>query len=56
VIVSDYIYSDAARYDEVTETYRRCLARIDGLLAKKCDVVIEFSCGNVIVHKGVLEL
>lgn len=55
VIVSDYIYSDAARYDEVTETYRRCLARIDRMLAKACDVVLEFSSGNCIVHKGVLE-
>ena len=25
VIVSDYIYSDAARYDESTEIYRKCL-------------------------------
>ena len=55
VIVSDYIYSDAARYDEVTETYRKCLARIDRMLAKECDVVLEFACGNCIVHKGVLE-
>lgn len=56
VFVSDYIYSDAARYDAVTETYRRCLARIDRLLAKACDVVIEFSCGSPVLHKGVLEV
>lgn len=56
VIVSDYIYSDAARYDEITETYRKCLARIDRMLAQACDAVVEFSCGNVIVHKGVLEV
>lgn len=52
VIVSDYIYSDAARYDEITETYRRCLAEIDRKLAAISDVVLELSAGNVIVHKG----
>lgn len=52
VIVSDFIYSDAARYDEVTETYRKGLADIDRTLARVCDVVIEVSAGNIIVHKG----
>lgn len=52
VIVSDYIYSDAARYDEITETYRRCLAEIDRKLAAISDVVLELSAGNVIAHKG----
>lgn len=54
VIVSDYIYSDAIRYDEVTETYRRCLAQIDRRLAAVSDVVLEMSAGNLIVHKGEL--
>lgn len=53
VIVSDYIYSDAQRYDEVTETYRRCLARIDRKLAAAADTVLEVSCGRILVHKGV---
>lgn len=52
VIVSDNIYSDAARYDEITETYRRCLAEIDRKLAAISDVVLELSAGNVIAHKG----
>lgn len=52
VIVSDYIYSDAAIYDDVTETYRKCLADIDRKLAKISDVVLELSAGNVIYHKG----
>ena len=56
VIVSDYIYSDAQKYDEVTETYRKCLANIDRRLAAVCDVVLEFTSGNVIVHKGELAL
>ena len=54
VFVSDYIYSDAQRYDNVTETYRRGLASIDRKLAAISDVVLEMSGGNLIVHKGVL--
>ena len=54
VIISDYIYSDAARYDEITETYRRCLADVDRKLAAVSDVVIEVSAGNLILHKGEL--
>jgi len=54
VIISDYIYSDAARYDEVTETYRKCLADIDRKLAAVSDAVIEVSAGNMFLHKGEL--
>ena len=54
MLVSDYIYSDALRYDEVTETYRRGLAAIDRKIAAISDVVLEMSGGNLIVHKGVL--
>ena len=54
VFVSDYIYSDAARYDEFTENYRRTLAMLDRCLAGLCDVVIELCSGNTVVHKGVL--
>ncbi len=52
VFVSDYIYSDAQRYDESTETYRRLLAEIDRRLARVCDVVAEVSAGQAVVHKG----
>ncbi len=52
VIVSDFIYSDAIRYDEVTETYRRSLAQVDRVLAKHCDTVIEVSGGRLVFHKG----
>lgn len=52
VIVSDYIYSDAQRYDKSTETYRKYLADIDRRLAQICDTVIEVSAGIHIVHKG----
>lgn len=54
VIVSDAIYADAARYDEITETYRKCLAHIDRKLASVCDTVIEVVSGNLIIHKGEL--
>ena len=56
VFVTDYIYSDAARYDEFTEEYRSSLASIDRALANVCDVVIELCAGNLIFHKGRLEL
>ena len=54
VFVSDYIYSDAERYSESTEMYRKCLAGIDRRLAKGCDTVIEVSAGQHIIHKGDL--
>lgn len=56
VVVSDYIYADAQRYDESTEMYRRCLAGIDRKLAEACDTVVEVAAGNPIVYKGVLPL
>ena len=52
VFVSDYIYSDAARYDETTEAFRAGLAAIDRRLAAVCDTVVEAAAGNFIVHKG----
>lgn len=52
VIVSDFIYSDAQRYDQVTEVYRKCLADIDRELAKASDTVLEVVAGNILVHKG----
>lgn len=56
VFVSDYIYSDAQRYSETTEAYRKCLADIDRRLAQLCDTVVEVSVGEYIVHKGELRL
>ena len=56
VFVSDYIYSDAERYSESTERYRRCLADTDRRLAQICDAVVEVAAGQYIVHKGELPL
>ena len=52
VFVSDYIYSDAGRYSESTEMYRKCLADIDCRLVQVCDTVVEVSAGQCIVHKS----
>lgn len=52
VFVSDYIYSDAERYSDSTEQYRKCLADIDRRLAAVCDTVVEVSAGQPIIHKG----
>ena len=54
VFVSDYIYSDAERYSESTEMYRKCLADIDRRLTAVCDTVVEISAGQLIIHKGDL--
>ena len=56
VVVSDYIYADAQRYDAGTELYRKCLAGIDRHLAAVCDTVAEVVAGKPIVDKGVLPL
>ena len=55
VMVSDYIFGDAERYDDLTEEYRRALAMADKA-AKDCDLVVEVLAGNYIVHKGELVL
>ena len=54
VVVSDFIYSDAAGYDEWTLCYRRGLAQIDRALARACDCVCEAVAGQIIVYKGAI--
>lgn len=54
VFVSDYIYSDAIRYDVFTEAYRRALADCDRVLAAACDTVAEVCAANLMVYKGIL--
>lgn len=51
VFVSDYIYSDAHLYDELTESYRKGLALCDRALAAACDKVLEVAYTNVTEHK-----
>ena len=52
IVVSDFIYSDAIVYDPLTESYRKSLAALDRLSAKICDVVIEASYSQIMVHKS----
>jgi adenosylcobinamide kinase/adenosylcobinamide-phosphate guanylyltransferase len=52
VLVSDYIFSDAALYPPLVEDYRRGLAAIDRRMAKVCDALIEVVNGVMIFHKG----
>jgi len=52
VIVSDYMYSDAFVYEPLTEMYRKHLATLDTLMAKHCDVVLETTYNQIVVHKG----
>ena len=56
VFVSDYIYSDAQRYSDSTEAYRKCLADIDRRLAAVCDTVIEVSSGQLTIYKGEMRI
>lgn len=52
VFVSDNLFCDARLYDEWTESYREGLGKVDRTIAEKCDVVIEFCCGQIIFYKG----
>ena len=54
IFVSDYIHSDAQRYSQTTEQYRRCLADADRALAAVCDTVVEVTAGQYVIHKGEL--
>lgn len=56
VLVSDYIYSDAMLYDELSKAYRSALAYIDRRLAQCCDTVLEVVNSQIICHKGVRPL
>jgi len=51
VFVSDYLYSDASLYEELTEEYRKGLAMLDRTLAKACDQVIEVAYGFIKEYK-----
>jgi len=55
VLVSDWIYSDAWRYDALTEAYRQRLAWLDRKMAEACDVVLEAAYGSLLTWKGTLQ-
>lgn len=51
IFVSDFIYSDAAVYDDLSENYRRGLGYIDRELARICDRVTEVAYGQMFDYK-----
>ncbi|GAA0078391.1 bifunctional adenosylcobinamide kinase/adenosylcobinamide-phosphate guanylyltransferase [Clostridium sp. CTA-5] len=51
VIISDYIFNDSIKYDDVSENFKKELGRINTELAKVCENVIECSFNNVKYHK-----
>ena len=51
IFVSDYIYGDGVKYDELTDAYIQGLAIIDKALAKACDRVVEMTFGFPIEYK-----
>jgi adenosylcobinamide kinase/adenosylcobinamide-phosphate guanylyltransferase len=51
IFVSDFIYSDGVKYDELTEAYIQGLAIIDRALAKECGRVIEMIHGFPVDYK-----
>ncbi len=52
IMVSDYIYSDAIIYEDLTEKYRANLGDVDKFIASKSDIVLEVCSSNVFVFKG----
>lgn len=50
IFISDYIYADAMKYDELTEAYRKGLAWIDRTLAAVCNQVIEVNYGQLFFY------
>lgn len=52
VFVSDFIFSDAGRYDELSEAYRKGLALCDRSVCDIADTVLEICSGTCFVHKG----
>ena len=54
VFVSDFIYSSAEQYSDLTVEYCRALARCDRTLAEVCDAVAEVCAGTPLMYKGEL--
>lgn len=52
VIVSNNIFEDGINYDETTKSYIRALGKINEILAKKADKVVEVVVGIPIIMKG----
>lgn len=51
IFVSDFIYGEHSKYDDITEGYRKALAGIDKKLANICDDVVEYAYGVPFYYK-----
>lgn len=51
VMVSDFIFSDAGSYDDLTKEYMKGLASVDKAMAKICDEVYEVSIAQIMRYK-----
>ena len=54
VFVSDFIYSSAEQYGDLTVEYCKALALCDRTLAAACDAVAEVCAGTAVMYKGEL--
>ena len=54
VLVSDFIYAEAALYEGMTAQYLEALALCDRTAAARCGCVLEVAAATVICHKGEL--
>lgn len=52
VVVSDWIFSDAKVYEDLTLRYRSLLGRANRQMARLADCVIEVTYGAPVFHKG----
>jgi adenosylcobinamide kinase/adenosylcobinamide-phosphate guanylyltransferase len=52
VMVSDYIFSDAMIFEDLTQSYKRGLSLINRKTAEYCDIVLEMNNSNCTCHKG----
>lgn len=52
IFVVDNLFFDAVYYSYEMDTFRRYLGTICCKLAAVCDLVLEMSFGNLIIHKG----
>ncbi len=52
IFVVDNLFFDAVHYSYEMDTFRRYLGTICCKLAAVCDLVLEMSFGNLMIHKG----
>ena len=56
VIVSDYVFSDALQYDDLTDFFREKLGEVHRIIAAEADVVMECAFSNIKEWKNAEKL